>query len=169
VDSKSLGKHVKKQDSLPDGSAIAGHQKDFAGDNGHDEDGVSQLGLSQLQDYQKDFSKALQMNNPLEGDDQPMNGRQSLNLDKSELGALSDISALYPTKSPFVMKFHANNEEDVSQGPVDIQSKHSARAQKKEQSSLKVDQELQEAVIDSKPAPESVQDNQIDHGMARDY
>ena len=39
VDSKSLGKHVKKQDSLPDGSAIAGHQKDFAGDNGHDEDG----------------------------------------------------------------------------------------------------------------------------------
>ena len=59
VDSKSLGKHVKKQDSLPDGSAIAGHQKDFARDNGHDEDGVSQLGLSQLQDYQKDFSKAL--------------------------------------------------------------------------------------------------------------
>ena len=141
----------------------------FAGDNGQDEDGTSQLGLSQLQDYQKDFSKALQMNNPSEGDDQQMNGRQSLNLDKSELGALSDISALYPTKSPFVMKFHANAEEDVSQGPVDIQSKHSARAEKKEQSSLKVDKELQEAVIDSKPVSESMHGNRISQGVMRDY
>lgn len=107
VDSKSIGKLAKQRDSLADGSAIMPHKKDFGRDGANDEDGVSQLGLSQL-DYQKDFSKALQNNNQSEGDDLQGNGRQSLNLDKSELGALSDISALYPSKSPFVMKFNAN-------------------------------------------------------------
>lgn len=39
-------------------------------------------------------------------------------MDKSDIGGLSDISGLFPNKSPFVMRFNNNQEKEEDKHKV---------------------------------------------------